>query len=961
MPKKNPWIYRRRRKAKKKKNSGSVPEVELILRSRLSDPGDLSTSKGFISEIPLNYRVKDELSYPDTRFEHSTTLFPTEGILEDHIPSERPSETFKCSSEEELISTTVKHNKKVETSDSTKTVGPTIPDVLIIENPKTPVKVEVIDLTDDCRPAFPIMCYPVKTSYRQNRRKSNTLQVNDDAVVKAESSKKACEIITDTIGATDMNYSISEKIEQNKDSEVLAVKSHVDIYKHINTSVDNPTHFQVKTEKSMPCESFNEVNFGESRIKSPADNQIQIKAEESQSKENNTEVVTFQKSHVTVSKHADTTTRNISKRSEMDKNEENRKVTTEICNNKITGVVSSEKLITNLLNDISISPITNGGIFDCGDLQFYEQGTFRTPLLKYLNCNLKVDVHAMSHALPLLNNLIKDKEQINLIDLEDNCLATICLLPLDDNKLTETPSNLPMEAKKNSVPMFSNDFLRQILFNTKSKEKPDDIADISSPMNPSIDSAVKSNIVIDDSGFKNRLKNTQAKNMNSTSNANEKNSESTIKNPENFSKSLSMSNENGFKRTQGVLFDPPSTFSNGFKNPLKKVKISEATSLFKSGSLRAISYEEDRGTRIMDNPCYQPHHHLGKHLTSHFPSNSSDPPGPSNSERNIFTPPGVYSGFQNSLQNKQAENMTSISDAHEKNSKSSTKNPENFSKSLSMSNENSFKRTQGVLFDPPSTFSNGFKNPMKKVKISEAASLFKSGSLRTISYEEDRGTRIMDNPCYQPDHHHLGKYLTSHFHSNSSDPSPGPFNTEKNICTSPGNRQNRSLLICSDTSLQNPGYRHMVNANYLRDPRLARYGLPTFIKDRNSQKQLGSSNMSQTYLLHIVPEAKKSTVHSHVKQTPSVSTFYAARNSSRTLSPAEPFSRTSEKKTLVLLPSTTSGNSSSVTQCNPGPLVQAVKGHQTLPHFPGNPYYLYHLSKKMKLDENIEQKKLDEE
>ncbi|GBM42117.1 hypothetical protein AVEN_260277-1 [Araneus ventricosus] len=699
MPPKNPWTYKRRKRNKQKKNSCSVPEVELTEKSQLPEPGDIYI--GVISDLFLNKPVKKEYNYPDTRFKRSTTLFPAKAVEENCLPSETPCEISKRCAEEELISTSSKKLKI--SSDSTETVEPTISDVVtILEAPKTQVKVEVIDLTDESLPIYPILCSPVSTSFLQNRlpgKQNTTLQ--DNVRVKNESSEKTCEVIATAIDAADINYhAIQTKSEQNKVSENSSEVNKDKYTVGINIPLDNPPHIEVKPEKIIPSESNNKLNFDQSPIVPPFNNRIQIKTEQNKSNESHNEV-NFEKSHVAISRHADT-------------------------------------------------------------------ATFRTPLLKYMNCYTKVDVLKISYALLVLNNLIKDKEKIIQINLEDNCLSTICLSSLDDNKQSETSDNLP-------IPIFSKDFLHQILVNAKSKK----FDDIRSSLNP-VDSVVQLNIVMDESEFKNCLKNKQVENMNPTSDANEKNSEFNIKNSENVSKSLALSN--GFKPTQGVLFHPPATFSNSFENPVKRVKLCEDASLFKSGCIRTSSHEEyiKRGTRIMDSPYYPPDHR-SKHLTSNLPFNLPDSsPSSSNFEQNMFTPPGNHS------------------------------------------------------------------------------------------------------------------------------------------------------LIYSDTSLQNSSYSDLANANYSWDPRLSHCGFPALLRDVNSQQHLASLNRSHTYLSQSVPEAMKSPVHSRMKQTPSVSTFYAMQNTLIVQSSDEPFRRASEEHRHVLLPSPASGSSSSITECNSDQSVEAVKGRQPL-------------------------------
>ncbi|GBM10171.1 hypothetical protein AVEN_258771-1 [Araneus ventricosus] len=326
MPK-NIWNTKKRKKKRKEKSSDSEQNAEIIERSRMPDPNEPSILIKKISDLSRNNPVKNEVIYPDTRFQRSTTLFPAEGVEEKCLPSETLGETFKRCAEDELISPMPKKGKG---SDLPKTIKSTISDdCVIIKKPKKRVKVEVIDLTEDSQPILSVLCSPVKTSYGANRlpgKLNSSFQANGVISIKVESSENPSEINPDTVGSAGMDYhAIQIKAEQNKasesSSEVTTDKSYVDTNKNIKPPVDSPSRIQVKTEKRMPSES---VNNSESSIEYSMDNRIQIKAENSMSSENDTEV-NLENSHIAVSKDTDSTTCNIRLRSEMDKeNEDNR-------------------------------------------------------------------------------------------------------------------------------------------------------------------------------------------------------------------------------------------------------------------------------------------------------------------------------------------------------------------------------------------------------------------------------------------------------------------------------------------------------------------------------------------------------------------------------------------------------------------------------------------------------------
>ncbi|GBN24783.1 hypothetical protein AVEN_176030-1, partial [Araneus ventricosus] len=225
---------------------------------------------------------------------------------------------------------------------------------------------------------------------------------------------------------------------------------------------------------------------------------------------------------------------------------------------------------------------------------------------------------------------------------EDNLPSTICLPSLDDNKQRDTSSNLPRNTNEiSNEELFSNDFLRQILDNVKSTEKSYPVADISSSLNSSVDPAVKSNVIMNESvhrNLKGLFEDKPVENSNSASDVNEKKPQLIAKK---FSKCLPLPRESVSKQTRNVPSYLPASYGDGFENSTKRVQTPKDALISKSGRVKISSFEEykKRETRAMD-------HNPNQHLASGFPSNSSDSsPVSSNFEQNVFIPPGYRQAF----------------------------------------------------------------------------------------------------------------------------------------------------------------------------------------------------------------------------------------------------------------------------------------------------------------------------
>ncbi|GBM10178.1 hypothetical protein AVEN_258776-1 [Araneus ventricosus] len=1039
MPK-NIWSTKKRKKNRKGKSSDSEQDAEIIERSRMLDPNEPSISIGLISDLPLNNPVKnEELIYPDTRFHRSTTLFPAKEVEEICLPSETPSETFKRSAEDQLISTMPKKRRE---NDPPETIKSTISDdCMIIENPKTRIKVEVIDLTDDSHPIVPLLCSPIKISYRENRLpdgKNTILQAIGDVHVKVESSKNRTKINADAVGSAGASYrTIQANAEQNKasesNSEVDTGKSYVYFNKNVDPPVDNLSRIQVKTKKGVPSES---VNYDESSIKHSMGSRIQIKAEKGISSKNNTEF-NLENSHIAVVKDADSTTRNIRLRSELHKeNEDNRDInvpikveqnencvvgdnstslsnfpsvanrtdiypvdrpikceqnkTNENCekmdfqnsysyekpqnnedisrkitnsNNKNTGVVSSETSIRNELNRISISPITDWDIFS-GDTLLYEPGTFRTPLLKYLNCTTKVEGLEISQALSALINLIKKKEEINVIEsevipasIELQVKSKICLVEKGE-ELPDLQVNENQSLKVDEIlhKISSSNFTE--LANLKPNITNLDSNSASSQLEKSINERqVQSPLNSDGLGDEMRRNNSPNMFFESHSKISESsrvsdsdshtiyfNSPMDIENPlEDKCPSIiclsSFDKNERIENSNNLQIEEKKNHNEYFPNDLLRQILGNATSTEKSNDIADISSSLKA---------------------------SVDPIAKSN----VIIDGSLFDNLHQIRlpRKKPVENVNFTTDVNERNSERTIKNSGNFSKSLSVPPENVIKRSHGVLFNPPTTYGDTFETPQKRVKTSEDDSISKSGSVNKLNYEEyKKDTRKMASPHYPPDHL-LSNHIGPDFSSNSPDSSPGASNFGQNMFTPPANCQNSSVPVYSETSLQNPGYCHLVSTSSPQDSRLARNYSPALQRDVNSQKPLGSLDISQTCPSQSISEFTKLSVYPLVKQITPGSTTYAMPNFSRVIfSPTELFRPTinamqiQQVKSMLpqmnsfqppylnqqtsmenshIFPSPASESISfSMAQHNPQQSVQGVRDQQpflSLLNFPGN-------------------------
>ncbi|GBM42113.1 hypothetical protein AVEN_260274-1 [Araneus ventricosus] len=634
-------------------------------------------------------------------------------------------------------------------------------------------------------------------------------------------------------------------------------------------------------------------------------------------------------------------------------------------NNESIGLVPSETLISDQLNRISISPVTDGGIFDGGDSQLYKPGTFRTPLLKYFNCNTKADILQVSHVRSVLSDLIKDKEEVSVIGSEviSDSQSNLELSVVEKG---EELSNLQVSEKQ-----ALNSEVEEILQKMSSWPNWKEFLNLQ-PNVTNLDSnsaSSRSEEFIIEGQVQNSLNGDGLggeKLQNSSPNR-------PFESPSNMSEYSHLSHSDS--RTiychspmdiESPLRDNcPSTDclsslddnkqSGTSKNPSMKAKTTANEDLFSKDFLRQI-LGNAKSTENSDD--------IANVSTSSSPS--LDPVNKSN----ITIDESVFENLRqiDLFKNKPVEDTNSASNVNEKNSDRIMKNAE----TLPMPTEIDFKRARDAPFNPSDTCADTFEVPPKRVKISEDASISKSNGIKRLSVKEymQRDSRVMDSPRY-PSDHYLTEQFASESPSNSCDSSPGFSNFEHNMFTSPASRQNRNLPICSDTSLQNPSSRPMVNTSHVKDPRLARNYSPSLYEVANSQKQLGSRNISQTYPSQNVPEASKSSVHPPVKQNPSISTFNTMRNSSNIPSAADLFrptvnnrqakhavselnsihpsgfnQRTSEKDRRVLVSSPPSESRSfSMAPNISDQSFQGVRGRQSLisfPHIPENVSSLAH-------------------
>ncbi|CAL1280966.1 unnamed protein product [Larinioides sclopetarius] len=935
MPK-NIWTTKRRKKNRKGKSSESEPDAETIERSRMLDPNEPSISIGRISDLFINVPVKieEEVIYPDTRFQRSTTLFPAE-VVEDEISPGIPNKTFKRSAEDELISAMPKKERMSDPSTTIKST--TSDDCMIIENTKTRVKVEVVDLTDDSHPIVPILCSPVKISNRENGQPDKTnaiLPAIGDIKVKFEPSDKRNEIIVDAAGSESVSYrTIQTNAEQSKtserNSEVNTDRTYVDL------PIDSTSCIQVKTEKNMSSESESSFDSNTTAIY-PVDRPI--KSEQSKTNENCEKV-------------------------------DSQKITNS--NNKNTCLVTSQTSIRNELNQINISPFTDGSIFS-EDALLYEPVSFRTPLLKYLNCNTKVEVPEISNALSSLVNLIKETAEINAIESE------LIADPIDSqNKselfLVEKGEELPnlRENQKQSLKIdeilnkiSSSNFIElvdlkpsitnlsqleksineeqvqrllnnkglidetrqsnspQILFESHPKVSESSVKRWSqvAEKRGDLEANEKESLNVEDILYKISLPNFTESMLKPNITNLDSNSAIQFENSINEKEIQSPLNSDGLVDEMRQNISPMPNDSNlsessqdsdshtiYFNSPMDIENFPED----KSPSIICLSSldENERNASSSNSPIeeknnyneYFPNYLLRQIIGNAKSTEKSDDiteyssllkpaVGPVAKSDAIIDGSFLLNLHQIRLPKKKpVEIVNFTTDVKEKNSKNTVKNSGNFS---AVPPKN-VKPSHSVHFKPSTTCGGAVQTSSKRLKISEDESISKSGSVNKLGYEEYRkDIRKTASPHYSPDHL-FSNYLGPDILSKSPNSSLGASSFGHNILTTPSNSHNSSLPVCSETSLQNPVYPHLVNISSPQDPRLAHNYSRATEKDVNSQKQLVSFNISQTCPSQNNPDVTNLPVYPHMNQLASASTTYAMPNFSRVLlTPAELFGPT---------------------------------------------------------------------
>ncbi|GBN12275.1 hypothetical protein AVEN_235547-1 [Araneus ventricosus] len=861
------------------KNTKKRKSLELLELSQMHDPGELSTS-GLISP-----EQKEQES------SSSAALFPTA--------------------------------KKSATSD----------DCVITETlPKTKVKVEVIDLTDDTLPIVPTLCSSVRLPLV-----SNNIQIKSEVIFHASAENNSDVIFKNSRSAVSENeisttHNVRIKSEPDIESEVYdqvpvfaenpteASVNHLfsdvpikvepnepvsenftsvidDVKRTDINSVDRPVKrkkietkvncedrdLELREPDTFPCKFLKYLNCYPKYDGEEIDHCLSVLNDLMKDKDEN---IGIEPEVISVSTDSEDTIELCSaeQREEIPILQISEKHSPNL---KVDGTVhkiSSKDLVRFQQNVITLDSDSDSSQLEMTIIERQGPNSSNSDCIgdkrrQNISTNTHLGSPSKMSELSQVNDSDPNTNYFNSpIDTEskfqDVCSFTISLSSLDGNKRSETSdgaSTLPMDAKK--IPnedFFNKDFLRQILGNAKQREMFADITDISSSLNPSFDTVDKQNIIVDENGFQNlRQKNSpENKRIESTNfTSDEDNSEFTLKKYQNLSESLPLPSENVLNPTKEVFFNPPAAKCDGFETPPKKMKISQDTSLSEGSMVKILSFEEYK--KMVS--CLM----AGKHQSDirHNQSNIVIDKNMLQNKSQINLPT-----------NKLAETINSVSDENEKSSAHNTIKCQNLSKSFPVPCEKDFK-TQDVSFSPPSTYCETSEIPAKRIKMSES-SISKDSSDRKLSVEEykKRVTALMTRQHSQPDCN-LNNHLPSDIPSNFSDCSPGSSNVDRNMFLPPGNRPNRSLPTCSDTSLGNPGNLHMLNASYSQDPRLARNYAPTL-----HQKEMGSFNMSQAYSSPSFPVATRSFINPHLEHAPSGSGTYAMLNSSGMQLPAETFS-----------------------------------------------------------------------
>ncbi|KAF8788007.1 hypothetical protein HNY73_009547 [Argiope bruennichi] len=599
------------------------------------------------------------------------------------------------------------------------------------------------------------------------------------------------------------------------------------------------------------------------------------------------------------------------------------------CNNEKSQSCENTRVIpSEILNACDLSQAsssnTNDDIFS-GD----KQRTFPTPFLKYLNCNKKINILKLSHARSVLNNLIKNKGSINVIETD----------VITDSSNSQNNSGLCLTEKRKDLP--------DLQINEKQS------------LNAAVDESLQNNS--SGSNFKklgnSKLNITNLDSISASTQLGKSSNESQVQNSL-YSDKIYQNNLPNIRFESSSNKNDSNSPANNVDMPMTIQSPLDDNCL---STIRVSSLDENKQSETSSNLPLKAKK-IPNELSTDFLRQILDNVKSTNSESIA----NQNSSLNSSIVPVAKSNIIIEENVNEKNSGRTIQNSENISESLAVPHENVFKQTQKLRFNPPTTYAEAFETPPKKIKISEEASTSNSDKDKKISYEKYKKneTHIIGSPHYPPDQN-LRKVLDSGLPSNTFDSSPGSFNFEKNKYTPPSNCQNNNLIICSEASLQKPGSPRMDNTNYPRDPRLARNYSPTLDRDVSSQKQLDSSNIFQVYPSPSVSEAKKSSIHSQMKQTPSVSTSYAMRNSSTVPTPAEPFNSivnakiqqvkpmlskingsnptdfnigTFNKNNNVIVPPIAPGSTSSSTAqlYNPYSTIQYGEGYQSFSHLPGN-------------------------
>ncbi|GBN36875.1 hypothetical protein AVEN_270260-1 [Araneus ventricosus] len=359
------------------------------------------------------------------------------------------------------------------------------------------------------------------------------------------------------------------------------------------------------------------------------------------------------------------------------------------------------------------------------DSLLYEPETFKTPLLKYLKINSKIDVLEISYAISVLTHLIKDEDEIIRIESEaipdfTNSLEKfeLCLA-----EKREELTNLQVVDKQSSyleVDEISHEISSKELVNFKPNITNSDSNSALSRLEKFVDETQAQNSLHCD-GLIDNMRQDNSTNL-------------LFESPS----KMSESSPGSYLDSHTIYFNSPMDIGSPSEDSCSSIIF--LPSLDNKRSETSIEAKKNPNEELFSNDCLR--QILGN-------AKSSDISVISPSLNLNFDPvvkPNIIideSVFQNLRQINFPNNKpVDSSDVNEKNSEWTMRNYQNLSNSLP--NENALKRKQDVLFDPRTTF----EYPTKMVKISEDASISKGDSSQKLTNEEykERVTPTMVSP-----------------------------------------------------------------------------------------------------------------------------------------------------------------------------------------------------------------------